>query len=196
VRRPSPQLTCTPAHLLRRPRLSCSPALLLLLLVPACGSTRSLTIQSNPSGAQVFLDGEFAGHTPVTIPFVYGGQREIVLFKVSGATETRAWRPERLVYDTTREEFDNPFVDVFADIAGSKDKQTVTVQLKESNEVRLFETDQDAWCAAVRARASTLRVRARESQLGALPSSQGRDPGPLSRPASRPAGQPANPAPR
>jgi PEGA domain len=155
-----------------------------------------LTVQSNPAGAEVFIDGEYAGVTPVTVPFVYGGQREIVLYK--RGTDTRAWRPERLIYDTTKRAFDTPVLDLGADISGAEDKQTVTVNLRESNEVRLFELDKDAWCASVRARANTLRVRARESQLGALPSGEGRDPGPLdSRAASRPApSQPANPAPQ
>jgi hypothetical protein len=185
VRRRRRQLSCSPAHLLA--------LLSLLLLLPAC-SSRSLTIKSNPTGADVFLDGEYAGVTPVTVPFVYGGQRDILVYK--RATETRAWRPERVIYDTTRRKFDVPVVDLAADIAGSEDKQTVTVELKESNERRLFEQDKDAWTAAVRARANTLRVRAREAQLGALPSDQGRDPGPLeTRATSRPAPvQPANPA--
>jgi PEGA domain len=183
----------------RRRPLTCSPArlflllLLLLLLLPAC-SSRSLTIKSNPSGADVFLDGEYAGVTPVTVPFVYGGQRDVLVYK--RATETRAWRPERVIYDTHRRKFDVPVIDLVADITGSEDKQTVTVELKESNERRLFEQDKDAWSAAVRARANTLRVRAREAQLGARPSDEGRDPGPLeTRATSRPApAQPANPA--
>ena len=71
-------------------------------------------------------------------------------------------------------------VDLAADVAGLEDKQTVQVDLKESNLAALYEIDHDAWCAAVRARANTLRARAREFQLGALPTDQGRDPGPLS----------------
>src|SRR5688572_2688405 len=66
------QLTCSPAHLLA--------LVLLLLLLPAC-SSRSLTIKSNPSGADVFLDGDYAGVTPVTVPFVYGGHRDILVYK-------------------------------------------------------------------------------------------------------------------
>jgi hypothetical protein len=157
-----------------------------LLLSLSCAS-RSLTITSNPTGAEVYLDREYVGLTPVTIPFQHGGEREILLFRPRREGETRSWRPHRMIVDTTKDAFDVPVIDLVTEIAGSKDEQTVDVMMTESNLRELYRIDQDAWRAAVRARADTLRSRAREFQLGALPSSQGRDPGPLeSRPESRP----------
>ena len=171
--------------------------LLLLALLPACAS-RSLTIQTNPAGADVYVDGEYLGKSPVKMPFVYGGEREIVVYPPSNASETKKWHSRRVIYDTTRNKFDLPVIDLAAEIAGSKDDQKTSVELKESRLVQNFDADKDAWCAAVRARANTLRSRAREFQLGALPSERGRDPGPLdSRQASRPAAAPvADPPPR
>jgi hypothetical protein len=177
---------------LRRRQLSCSTVhllslLLLAILLPACAS-RSLTIETKPAGADVYVDGEYIGKSPVKVPFVYGGEREILVYPPSNASETKAWHPRRIIYDTTRNRFDLPVIDLAAEIAGSKDEQKVSVDLKESRLVKNFDVDHDAWCAAVRARANTLRSRAREFQLGALPSERGRDPGPLdTRPASRPA---------
>jgi hypothetical protein len=166
--------------------------LLLPLLLPACAS-RSFTIRSNPPGSDVYVDGQYVGVTPVTIPFVYGGEREILVYPPrKKLTDTKSYWPKRFIYDTTKDEYDFPVIDLATDAAGLDDKQVVQVDLKESNLAALYEIDQDAWCAAVRARANTLRGRAREFQLSALPTDQGRDPGPLeSRPATR--AQPANP---
>jgi hypothetical protein len=43
---------------------------------------RSLTIDSDPPGAAVFLDGESLGSSPVTVPFTFYGRREVLLRKV------------------------------------------------------------------------------------------------------------------
>lgn len=42
---------------------------------------RTLTINSEPSGATVYLDNAPVGETPVTIPFTYYGTRKITLEK-------------------------------------------------------------------------------------------------------------------
>ncbi|MEK6738119.1 MAG: PEGA domain-containing protein, partial [Planctomycetota bacterium] len=42
---------------------------------------RTLTINSEPSGATVYLDNTPIGETPVTIPFTYYGTRKITLEK-------------------------------------------------------------------------------------------------------------------
>ncbi len=42
---------------------------------------RTLTINSEPSGATVYLDNTPVGETPVTIPFTYYGTRKITLEK-------------------------------------------------------------------------------------------------------------------
>jgi hypothetical protein len=92
-----------------------------------------------------------------------------------------------MIYDTTKQQFDLAFVDLVADVTGAEDKQTAGVDLKESNLVDLWRSEAPndprkqgvGYRAGMRARADTLRRRAREFQLGALPTSAGRDPGPL-----------------
>lgn len=42
---------------------------------------RTLTIDSKPSGATVYLDNTPIGETPVTVPFTYYGTRKITLEK-------------------------------------------------------------------------------------------------------------------
>ncbi|WP_310821100.1 PEGA domain-containing protein [Stratiformator vulcanicus] len=47
-----------------------------------CNSVqRRLTIQSNPPGAFVLVDGEEVGYTPASIDFTYYAEREITLIK-------------------------------------------------------------------------------------------------------------------
>lgn len=71
----------TPHSTLRTPSL---PALLLGLLIiallPGCVHRR-LTVNSNPPGAKVVLDGEEVGETPTSVDFTHYGTREIVLQK-------------------------------------------------------------------------------------------------------------------
>src|SRR3990170_268457 len=48
-----------------------------------CGCVlRSLTIDSSPAGAMVYLDDEPIGETPVTTTFTYYGTRKITLEKM------------------------------------------------------------------------------------------------------------------
>jgi len=42
---------------------------------------RKITILSDPPGANVWLDGEKVGETPVNVPFSFYGTREITLYK-------------------------------------------------------------------------------------------------------------------
>ena len=54
--------------------------LLWLALLPGCVHRR-LTVNSNPPGARVLLDGEEVGETPTSVDFTHYGTREIVLQK-------------------------------------------------------------------------------------------------------------------
>ena len=54
--------------------------LVLLTLLPGCVHRR-LTVNSNPPGARVLLDGEEVGETPTSVDFTHYGTREIVLQK-------------------------------------------------------------------------------------------------------------------
>lgn len=87
-----------------------SLCLLLATLVSAGCVERRLTVRSEPPGALVVLDGQEIGHTPVSVPFDYYGDREIKL--VRDGFETR----------TVRQRIDAPWwqlpgIDFFAEIA-------------------------------------------------------------------------------
>ncbi|MEE9583914.1 MAG: PEGA domain-containing protein [Candidatus Brocadiales bacterium] len=47
---------------------------------PGC-VTRTLTIKTNPPGAQVFVDDELIGESPVEMEFTYYGTRKITIEK-------------------------------------------------------------------------------------------------------------------
>lgn len=47
-----------------------------------------MTIESNPVGALVLLDGEQVGYTPVSVDFTYYGTREVTLIKDGYETQT------------------------------------------------------------------------------------------------------------
>jgi len=43
--------------------------------------TRSLTVETDPSNALVYIDNELIGESPVTVPFTYYGTRKIMIEK-------------------------------------------------------------------------------------------------------------------
>ncbi len=57
-------------------------ALLLLapLLLAGCVD-RYIALRSEPAGAEVYLDGEKVGQTPIDIPYIWYGTREVILEK-------------------------------------------------------------------------------------------------------------------
>lgn len=55
-------------------------ACLAITLLPGCVHRR-LTVNSNPPGARVLLDGEEVGETPTSVDFTHYGTREVVLQK-------------------------------------------------------------------------------------------------------------------
>lgn len=56
---------------------------LLILLISLCNGCveRYMNIRSDPEGAEVWLDGKIVGKTPIKIPFIYHGTRELTLYK-------------------------------------------------------------------------------------------------------------------
>jgi hypothetical protein len=52
----------------------------LALALGACAAQRDLTISSDPPGAEVRLDEEHVGFTPVTVAFTHYGQRRVTLY--------------------------------------------------------------------------------------------------------------------
>lgn len=55
------------------------PAVALLILTGCV--ERFVSIKSDPPGARVVLDGQDVGVTPVDVPYVWYGEREVVLYK-------------------------------------------------------------------------------------------------------------------
>lgn len=75
----------------------------LLLLAPGC-VRRALVVESEPPGAEVWIDGENLGPSPVRVPFDHYGRREIVLSKggyalIRGTREIAAPWYERFPLD-------------------------------------------------------------------------------------------------
>jgi hypothetical protein len=66
--------TLTKAALVR-----CSALLGLALVTTACRAERHLIFESDPPGAQVFLDGKSVGHTPVKVRFESYGYRHVTV---------------------------------------------------------------------------------------------------------------------
>lgn len=57
-------------------------ALLVLAALPLCGCVeRFIALRSEPAGADVYVDGKKVGQTPIDVPYVWYGTREIVLEK-------------------------------------------------------------------------------------------------------------------
>lgn len=57
-------------------------ALLLLAVLPLCGCVeRLIAIRSEPGGADVYVDGSKIGQTPIDVPYIWYGTREIILEK-------------------------------------------------------------------------------------------------------------------
>jgi hypothetical protein len=71
--------------------------LLLLLLVSGCvGVRRELTVESEPAGAIVYLNGDEVGRTPMTRDFIYYGTMDLKLRKDGYETledRPRVWAP-------------------------------------------------------------------------------------------------------
>ncbi|MCP4782199.1 MAG: PEGA domain-containing protein [Fuerstiella sp.] len=80
----APQLTISPQ--LRQAATRLLTAILLLL---PCGCVhRRVTINSNPSGALVRIDGKDVGYTPASIDYTWYGTREVQLIKDGYETKT------------------------------------------------------------------------------------------------------------
>lgn len=58
-----------------------------VMIAPGCVHRR-MTIDSNPVGALVLLDGKEIGYTPVSHDFIYYGTREVTLIKDGFETQT------------------------------------------------------------------------------------------------------------
>ena len=53
--------------------------LVAIIFVSAGCVTRTITVETNPSNALVYIDDRLVGESPVTIPFTYYGTRKIMI---------------------------------------------------------------------------------------------------------------------
>ncbi|MDR4508261.1 MAG: PEGA domain-containing protein [Candidatus Brocadiaceae bacterium] len=92
---------------------------------------RSLTIDSNPSGALVYLDDKLIGETPVTTTFTYYGTRKIALEKTDA--DGRLLYERKIVYEEVKPPLYQIFpFDFFSELivpAKLEDKHYVVYQL-------------------------------------------------------------------
>jgi hypothetical protein len=103
-----------------------------------CGCVlRSLTIDSQPSGAMVYLDDELIGETPVTTTFTYYGVRKITLEKVDA--EGRLVCERKIVYEKIKPPFYQILpLDFFSELiipAKLKDEHCFSYQLDPLREM-------------------------------------------------------------
>lgn len=57
-------------------------------LLPSCAARRTLTITSDPAGAEVRIDDVIVGQTPVVLPFFHYGTREVTFYLEGYLTES------------------------------------------------------------------------------------------------------------
>lgn len=110
-----------------------------LLCCPMLGGCvlRSLTIDSQPSGAMVYLDDELIGETPVTTTFTYYGVRKITLEKVDA--EGRLVCERKIAYEKIKPPFYQILpLDFFSELiipAKLKDEHYFVYQLDPIQEI-------------------------------------------------------------
>jgi hypothetical protein len=49
-------------------------------VLPGCAAQKELVVTSEPPGAEVRIDEEYRGRTPLTLPFIHYGERRISLY--------------------------------------------------------------------------------------------------------------------
>ncbi len=98
---------------------------------------RSLTVDSEPPGAMVYLDDELIGETPVTTTFTYYGTRKITLEKVDA--EGRLLYERKIVYEKIKPPFYQILpLDFFSEIVlpmELKDEHYFTYQLDQLHQL-------------------------------------------------------------
>jgi hypothetical protein len=101
-------------------------------VLAGCAAQRTITITSEPPGAQVRVDDEMIGTTPVVLPFVHYGTREILFYKEGYLTEA-------LEFDVRAPWFSRFPADLFTEILfpiGWRDDHPVHVDLRSGADQR------------------------------------------------------------
>ena len=126
LRPDSLRLALRPPHALLR-------AVLLLAALGSCQAERALRITSEPSQAEVRLDGTKVGITPCEVPFEHYGVRRLTLYLPGYATYSRVLEVEPPWYGQFP-------VDIFTEVLvpiGWSDIQKVHVRLVKGQSVLL-----------------------------------------------------------
>ena len=125
-------------------------------------TTRTLDVSSTPEGAEIVVNGELLGRTPLVIPFRYGGEVEIIFYREGYSTVT-------IHHDTHKWAYDVFPLDVVVDFSpfGAEDRQSLHVDLRGAPD--LSQRDPDELRQAVLERAGELRQRSERAELEAPP---------------------------
>lgn len=95
--------------------------------------TRTLTINTNPSHAKVYIDNEFAGESPVVMPFVYYGTRKIMIERRDA--DGRLTHKRQIAYEKIKAPAYEVFpLDFFSEVLwpfNIKDDHTLNYELEE-----------------------------------------------------------------
>ena len=121
-----------PVPALLRPRRAL-PLALLCAALGACQAERALRITSEPSQAEVRLDGVRVGTTPCEVPFEHYGIRRLTLYMAGYSTYSRVLEIEPPWYGQFP-------IDIFTEVLipiGWSDIQKVHVQLVKGQPVLL-----------------------------------------------------------
>jgi hypothetical protein len=137
-----------------------------LLFAGGCGVERTLQVESRPSGALVYLNGEEAGRTPMRKTFLWYGTYDVQLRKdgyVPRTARTRVWAPWWQI----------PPIDFFAELVPLRlqDNHFVSYRLRPV-------TEQQVDPEAVIDRAVRMRGRLRSSARTRQAGERGPETGP------------------
>jgi hypothetical protein len=183
------------ASLVRRPALRRALSVIVAgatLVLPGC-LERTLTIVSHPPGARVFMNHEEIGTTPVTVPFSYGGVRELLLLHENRDEGGVNYKPVHVLQNVETFHYEVFPFDFIAEIQPFTlhDDHTLYFELEASTLVDTVEADPENYIAALMKRADQLRERARDLQESgplAAPALYEQQEPPSSRPATEPPG--------
>ncbi|MEE9392293.1 MAG: PEGA domain-containing protein [Planctomycetota bacterium] len=150
-----------------------------------CGgcAQRILRIETEPSGALVFMDNREIGRTPIEMPFVYGGVREFLILKDERGPGPDQGPMKPLI---VRQEVENFYFDTFPfDLFVELSPVAITdvhefhFVLEPSDTLASYEVDPDAYSDALKDRALEMSARAREALEegfpGSLPRQENKD---------------------
>lgn len=92
---------------------------------------RYMIVKSRPAGAEVFIDSQFAGKTPLKVPFSHYGTHDILVRHPTHQSHLQKWKLSPPAFQWTPFDFFTEWMWPFT----LTDQQTLVVDLKPSPEV-------------------------------------------------------------